>query len=67
MLDDLDGRYTYTKTHQRFPLWEHGIKTGPTNKHREFVGFDPEGYYLEFDEFQEHPDNQLLVKAMEEQ
>ncbi len=67
MLDDLDGWYTYTKTHQRFPLWEHGIKTGPTNKHREFVGFDPEGYYLEFDEFQEHPDNQLLVKAMEGQ
>ena len=33
-------------------------------RYRAFVGYDPEGYYLEFDTFLPHPDNEELLKRI---
>jgi hypothetical protein len=39
------------------------IETG-NPRYRAFVGYDPEGYYLEFDTFLDHPDNEALLAAI---
>ena len=31
---------------------------------RGFVAYDPEGYYLEFETFLEHPENTRLLRAL---
>ena len=33
-------------------------------RYRAFVGYDPEGYYLEFDTFLPHPDNKQLLQRI---
>ena len=59
-IEDLDGWYNYTKTNKLFALRSDSIGTGPEGKYRAFVGYDPEGYYLEFDRFYPHADNELM-------
>lgn len=64
ILDDLDGWFAYVKEQALFSLREDSVSTGPESKYRAFVGYDPEGYYFEFDSFQEHADNELLMKYL---
>jgi len=64
ILDDLDGWFKYVKENNSFTLREDSISTGPESKYRAFVGYDPEGYYFEFDTFHEHADNTLLMKYL---
>jgi catechol 2,3-dioxygenase-like lactoylglutathione lyase family enzyme len=64
IIDDLDGWYNYVQKNECFPVWDAGIKTGPDHKFREFIGYDPGGYYLEFDTFNDHPENVHLMKAL---
>ncbi len=64
IMDDLDGWFKYVKGNQSFTLREDTVSTGPESKYRAFVGYDPEGYYFEFDTFQEHADNTLLMEYL---
>jgi catechol 2,3-dioxygenase-like lactoylglutathione lyase family enzyme len=66
IMDDLDGWFKYVKGNQSFTLREDSVSTGPESKYRAFVGYDPEGYYFEFDTFHEHADNTLLMKYLYE-
>jgi len=64
IIDDLDGWFTYAKENSLFTLREDSISNGSESKYRAFVGYDPEGYYFEFDTFYKHPDNTLLMKYL---
>ena len=61
IVDDLDGWYQYVSKNKSFDLRSEEISTGPESKYRAFVGYDPEGYYLEFDIFYDHKDNERLM------
>ncbi len=65
ILDELDGWFDYTKEHQPFELRSSEIGMGPDNRYRAFVGYDPEGYYLEFDTFYPHKDNSKLMEYLD--
>jgi catechol 2,3-dioxygenase-like lactoylglutathione lyase family enzyme len=64
IIDDLDGWFTYVQENALLTLREGTVSTGPESTYRAFVGYDPEGYYFEFDNFQEHADNALLMKYL---
>lgn len=66
ILDELDPWFDYVIQHQPFELRSTEIGTAPDDKYRAFVGYDPEGYYLEFDTFYPHEDNGLLLKYLNE-
>lgn len=61
IVDDLDGWHQYAKKNKIFELRSGEINTGPESKYRAFVGYDPEGYYMEFDIFYDHIDNERLM------
>ena len=64
IMDDLDGWFKYVKGNQSFALREDSVSTGPESTYRAFVGYDPEGYYFEFDTFYKHADNTLLMEFL---
>lgn len=64
ILKDIDGWFNYVQGAQPFELRSTEIGIGPENKYRAFVGFDPEGYYMEFDTFYDHADNEKLMKYL---
>lgn len=64
IIDDLDGWYSYVKENHVFALRSDSISTGPEGKYRAFVGYDPEGYYLEFDTFYPHIDNKIVMEYL---
>lgn len=64
ILKDLDGWFKYVSENKPFELRSNEIGIGPENKYRAFVGFDPGGYYMEFDTFYEHRDNEKLLKYL---
>jgi len=59
-MDDLDGWWAYAKEQQPFPLRQDTLTVDAEGRYRAFVGFDPGGYFLEFDEFLDHPANTNL-------
>ncbi|HNP95439.1 MAG TPA: VOC family protein [Cyclobacteriaceae bacterium] len=65
LIDDIDGWFQYAKEHNSFELRSQEVSAGPETKYRAFVGFDPEGYYMEFDKFYLHADNQELGRYLE--
>ncbi|MEZ4974768.1 MAG: VOC family protein [Cyclobacteriaceae bacterium] len=64
LIDDIDGWFQYVKEHNSFELRSEEVNTGPETKYRAFVGFDPEGYYMEFDKFYLHADNENLGRYL---
>lgn len=62
LIDDLDAWYEYVKTQSPFELRGTEMGEGPEGKYRAFVGYDPEKYFMEFDKFYEHSDNETLLK-----
>jgi catechol 2,3-dioxygenase-like lactoylglutathione lyase family enzyme len=66
IMDDLEGWWKYVNDHKLFDLLRTEIKIGPESRYKEFVGFDPEGYYMEFDKFYPHPNNNLLLEYLED-
>ncbi len=64
IIDDLDGWFDYVKTNDVIPLRSKEVSTGPDSMYRAFVGYDPEGYFLEFDRFYEHPINHKLMNYL---
>lgn len=67
ILDDLLPWLDYVKANNSFDLRDKELHTGPENRYKSFVGYGPEGYYLEFDSFFPHSDNTLLLKYLEKE
>lgn len=65
IMDDPDGWFDYVNVNRSFNLRSDSVETGPDGKYRAFVGYDPEGYFLEFDKFYEHADNTKLMEYLE--
>jgi catechol 2,3-dioxygenase-like lactoylglutathione lyase family enzyme len=59
----IDGWFDYVKGHDAFEL-RLGEISEDDERFRAFVGYDPEGYYLEFDKFLIHDDNARLLQAL---
>ena len=64
IIDDLDGWFRYTRTRQSIVLRGTAVSDDDAGRYRAFVGYDPEGYYLEFDLFRSHPANTRLVRQL---
>lgn len=64
ILDDLEAWFDFAKKNKVFELRSNELEVGPEMKYKAFVGFDPEGYYLEFDKFYPHEDNLRLMKFL---
>ncbi len=62
LIDDLDGWFEYVNKNKPFELRSQEVGTGPEGMYRAFVGFDPEKYYMEFDKFYEHSQNNELME-----
>jgi len=60
-LQDLDGWFEYVNNNNSFKLRSLKVEEGPEGKYRAFVGYGPEGYFLEFDRFYKHDDNDRLL------
>jgi hypothetical protein len=54
------------KKNKSFELRSETVEEGPEGKYRAFVGYGPEGYFLEFDRFYEHTDNDRLLEILED-
>ena len=65
IVNDLDSWFEYVDEHKPFELRSNSISEGPDGKYRAFVGYDPDGYYLEFDHFYEHTDNSTLIEYLD--
>ena len=63
LTEDLDGWFEYVKSHEAFEL-RLDVISEDDERYRAFVGFDPERYYLEFDQFLVHPDNARLLETL---
>lgn len=66
LLEDLEGYFNYVKAQAPFTLRSEKLETGPEGKYKAFVGYDPGMYYMEFDKFFNHKDNQQLKKYIDE-
>lgn len=64
LLGDVSGWFDYVKKSNSFPLRQDSLEVGPEGKYKGFVGFDPGGYYLEFDQFFPHSDNNRLLELL---
>jgi len=64
--DDLEGWHSYVTESQAFELRDSGLHADSLGRFRAFVGYDPEGYYQEFDEFLEHEMNVRLMEMLQE-
>lgn len=64
IIDDLEGWYEYARENELFDLYEDELGVGPETRYKAFVGFCPEGYFLEFDRFYPHEDNTILLQQL---
>ncbi|MEQ9302053.1 MAG: VOC family protein [Cyclobacteriaceae bacterium] len=67
ILEDVEGWFAYAQDKRPFELRQDSLEIGPEGKYKAFVGYDPEGYYLEFDQFYEHLDNQKLLNQLRQE
>lgn len=62
LTDDVQGWFDHARANAAFELRSDSLEQ--TDRYRAFVGYDPEGYYLEFDTFLGHEDNERLLGAL---
>lgn len=62
LTDDLEGWFEYAKS-GAFELRSDTLSEAGPRVHA-FVGYDPGGYFLEFDRFLEHEDNTELLRVL---
>ena len=67
VLEDLDGWHAYASSYNPFELRSDEISIGPDERYRAFVAYGPEGYFLEFDKFYQHPANASLIHFFTEE
>gem|GEM_PF-85765 len=63
LTDDLEGWFSYVKEHVAFELRHTEISVDGEGRFKAFVGYDPEGYFLEFDTFLPHELNVRLLES----
>jgi catechol 2,3-dioxygenase-like lactoylglutathione lyase family enzyme len=63
LTDGIGGWFDYARHNEAFELRSDSVEV--TDRYRAFVGYDPEGYYLEFDTFLAHEDNEKLLGLLE--
>ena len=63
--DQVEGWYEYLSAAGVPMRAELDAEPDPTAPHVGFVAIDPEGYYLEFERFQAHPENARLLPALD--
>ena len=61
IVDDIDGWFAYAKTRGAFALRSAAVSDDDLGRYRAFIGYDPEGYYMEFDLFRDHARNMALM------
>lgn len=61
IIDDIDGWFAYVAGTGAFPLRSTAVNHDDEGRYHAFVGYDPEGYFMEFDRFLEHPLNTALM------
>lgn len=61
--DQLEAWYEYLVS-KEVPM-RGELKVGDGRPHDGFVAYDPEGYYLEFERFNPHPENEKLIPVLE--
>jgi catechol 2,3-dioxygenase-like lactoylglutathione lyase family enzyme len=64
IIDDIDGWFAYVRQRGAFTLRGTGVSDDEAGRYRAFVGYDPEGYFMEFDVFREHPLNRALMSYL---
>jgi hypothetical protein len=64
LTDDIDGWHSYVSESGAFELRETEVHADSAGRFRAFVGYDPEGYYLEFDTFLPHELNVGLLESL---
>ena len=62
--NDIDGWQSYVSETGAYELRETEVHTDELGRYRAFVGYDPEGYYLEFDTFLPHELNVRLLESL---
>lgn len=62
--DELDGWWDYLAT-QDVAMRSTSFSPAEDSPHDGFVAIDPEGYYLEFERFNHHPENDRLTPILE--
>ena len=62
--DDLEGWFSYVRDTGVYELRTPEIENDEEGRFRAFVGYDPEGYFLEFDTFLLHDLNDRLLEAL---
>ena len=60
--DNIDAWYEYVCNYDGIEMRSEEISD--TDRYRDFVAYDPEGYYLEWDVFKDVPDNQAILSAV---
>jgi catechol 2,3-dioxygenase-like lactoylglutathione lyase family enzyme len=61
LIDDIDGWFRYVQRNSLLQLRGNAVSDDEMGRYRAFVGYDPEGYYMEFDLFLAHPLNARLM------
>ncbi|MDX1404779.1 MAG: VOC family protein [Woeseiaceae bacterium] len=59
---DIDGWYGYLSKHPAIEM--HSSELTDRERFRDFVAYDPEGYFLEWDDFKDVPVNRRLISAL---
>lgn len=62
--DELEGWYRYLK--ERDVSMRGELDVGDGTPHDGFVAYDPEGYYLELERFNPHPENEAFLPLLSE-
>ena len=62
LTDDIDGWFDYLNSHDEVEMRHEAVVD--ESPYRAFVAYDPEGYYLEWDVFNDVPENKSLLEAI---
>lgn len=65
LLKDPQAWYDYVKKKNVFPLKEEAWEADEQGRYEAFVGFDPGGYFMEFDRFLEHALNTEIIEQLQ--
>jgi len=64
VIDSIEPWFEYAKKNMLFDLYEENLGVDAEARYKSFVGFCPEGYFLEFDSFYPHDDNKTLLNYL---
>ncbi len=60
--DELEAWFDHLRSSPDFRLRTEELRV--SDRYRALVGYDPEGYFIEFDDFRQHEDNVALLRAL---